>query len=240
MLPLKETLILIPAFNEEKNIQPVIKIIKENYPQTEILVVDDGSKDRTSLLARESGAHVINLPFNLGYGVALQTGYKYALEKGYKYLVQLDGDGQHDPVFIKDLLQVVQTKEADLALGSRFKADGDGGSYSPGFFKKTGIKLFAFITSLLIKQRVTDPTSGYQAMNRDVLKFCVSDFYPFDFPDADVLLMLHRAGFRIKEVPVIMHPGEKERSMHQGLVPLYYVFKMFLSIFVELLRKSPG
>jgi len=235
----QKTLILIPAFNEEKKIGRVISDIEKFYQRANILVVNDGSQDDTPFIARNAGAEVINLPFNLGYGVALQTGYKYALEKGYEYVIQMDGDGQHDPAYIHDLLKVVRSGEADVAIGSRFSSEEKKGTYRAGFIKKVGVRLFGLIASILIGQRVTDPTTGYQAMHRKVLRFCTSDIYPVDFPDADVLIMLHRAGFRIKEVPVAMHQNENNQSMHRGLIALYYVFKMSLSIFVELLRKTP-
>jgi glycosyltransferase involved in cell wall biosynthesis len=235
----KETLILIPAFNEGKNLQQVISGIQQFCPEASILVVNDGSLDDTASVAQNAGAEVITLPFNLGYGVALQTGYKYALEKGYEYLLQMDGDGQHDPAYIHDLLKAVKSGETDVAIGSRFSSKGTNGTYRAGVLKRIVMKLFALITSALIRQRITDATTGYQAMNRRVLKFCVRDLYPVDFPDADVLLMLYRAGFRIKEVPVVMHQSKNTKPMHHGIVPLYYVFKMFLSIFVELLRAMP-
>ena len=235
-----KTLILIPAFNEEKNIEHVISGIGECSPGVHILVVNDGSQDSTPLIARKAGAEVVSLPFNLGYGVALQAGYKYALEKGYEYVVQMDGDGQHDPAHIEDLLTVVKSGGADVALGSRFKSGERKGTYRAGLVRRAGMKLFSLITSILIGQKVTDPTSGYQALNNKVLRFYASDIYPFDFPDADVLIMLHRAGFTIKEVPVAMYQSGNNKPMHRGLVPFYYVFKMFLSISVELLRKTPG
>jgi len=164
---------------------------------------------------------------------------KFALEKGYACIIQMDGDGQHDPAYVGELLSVVRSGEADVALGSRFKSEGKKGTYKAGFVKKAGMEFFSLLTSMLIGQKVTDPTSGYQALNNKVLKFYASDIYPFDFPDADVLIMLHRAGFRIREVPVVMHQSQNNRGMHRGMVPVYYVFKMFLSIFVELLRKTP-
>jgi hypothetical protein len=235
----QETLVLIPAFNEAKNIGKVISGIKKLHPGAQILVVCDGSEDGTPAVAREAGAETVILPFNLGYGVALQTGYKYALAKGYEYLLQMDGDGQHDPAYMDRLLRIVRSGEADVALGSRFASPKEKGTYQAGYIKRVGMKFFALLTSVLIKQKVTDATSGYQAMNRDVLKFYASDIYPVDFPDADVLIMLHRAGFKIKEEPVAMYQSGNNHSMHRGMIPLYYVFKMFLSIFVELMRKMP-
>jgi glycosyltransferase involved in cell wall biosynthesis len=189
----------------------------------------------------EAGARVISHPFNLGYGSALQTGYKYALKEGYETIVQMDGDGQHDPSFISDLLALIQEDEADIVIGSRFLKRKDGESdpflYQAPFTRKMGMGLFRTITSFLIHQKVTDSTSGYQAMNRNVLEWVSGEQFPVDYPDADVIIMLHRAGFRIREVPVRMFESQDKKSMHSGWKPLYYVFKMFLSIGVTLLRK---
>jgi len=234
---LAKILTIIPAFNEGKTIAQVIGGIQENAPYCDILVINDGSPDTTAEHAKAAGAKVIHLPFNMGYGIALQTGYKYALEKGYHYMVQMDGDGQHDPQYIKDLLEVVTSGKADVVIGSRFSKNNKTYTYRTGWIKKTGIILFANITSIIIRQKVSDPTSGYQALNRKVAKFYASESYPCDYPDADVIIMLHRAGFQIKEVPVVMHQNRNKKSMHSGLKPLYYIFKMLLSISLTLLRK---
>jgi glycosyltransferase involved in cell wall biosynthesis len=234
-------LVLIPAYNEGERIGQVIKGIKSIFPSIEALVIDDGSKDDTSLRAREAGARVISHPFNLGYGAALQTGYRYALRKGYEEVVQMDGDGQHDPSFVEDLLNIVRSGEADIAVGSRFLLPkairGEHLPYRPPFARKMGMIFFRAMTSLIIHQKVTDPTSGYQAMNRKVLEWVSGDKFPTDYPDADVIIMLHRAGFRIKEVPVRMFPSKDKKSMHSGWKPIYYIFKMLLSILVTLMRK---
>lgn len=234
-------LVIIPAYNEEMGIADVIQGIHRYALDAEILVVDDGSSDRTREVSLNAGARVVSHPFNLGYGSALQTGYKYALMKGYETIVQMDGDGQHDPSFIANLLAVIQRKEADVAIGSRFLDTRGAGSgdqpYRPPLVRRLGMKLFGTIASLIIRQKITDPTSGYQAMNRKVLEWVSSDRFPCDYPDADVLIMLHRAGFRIKEVPVRMFQNEEKKSMHSGWKPIYYVFKMFLSILVTLMRR---
>jgi len=235
------TLVIIPAFNEGLRIASVIKGVKGHCPLAEVLVIDDGSKDETRLKAMESGARVVSHPYNLGYGAALQTGYKYALEKEVDELVQIDGDGQHDPSFVTDLLTVIREENADITIGSRFlgapKIESGQKAYQAPFLRKLGMSLFGVIASLLIQQKVTDPTSGYQAMNRKVLQWMSSDKFPCDYPDADVIIMLHRAGFRIQEIPVRMFESQDKKSMHGGWKPIYYVFKMFLSIFVTLLRK---
>jgi len=227
-------IIIIPMYNEETNIQTVIYDIKQMVPDAKIVAVDDGSSDRSAEIASQAGAIVISHPFNLGYGAALQTGYKYALKKGYDRVVQLDADGQHDPSYIPDLLNALKDNQADVVLGSRFMGKC---AYKIPFMRKIGMRIFSFIASLIMKQPVTDSTSGYQALNRDILQFYINRRYPVDFPDADVLIMLKRSGFRIKEIPVKMY-GSSEKSMHSGLKAIYYIFKMFLSIILTLLREE--
>jgi hypothetical protein len=228
-------LILIPAFNESARIAGVIEGVREVCPEFDILVVNDGSRDDTAGQARVAGATVVSHPFNLGYGVAIQTGYKYAWRHGYEALVQIDGDGQHDPTYIPQLLAPVLAGEADFALGSRFLGIE---SYEPSLARRVGMGFFRTLISRLVAQRITDTTSGYQAFNRQVIGYFTSEVFPCDYPDADMLLTLHRAGFRIKEVPVRMYANASGKSMHAGLKPLYYMFKMMLSIFVTLLRKK--
>jgi len=232
---MESTLIIIPVYNEEKNILSVIEDIKKKAYDMGILVVNDGSTDKTESVLERSRVKVINLPYHLGYGVALQTGYKYALEKSYDYVIQMDGDGQHDPGSIENLLTVVKSGDIDVAIGSRFLSNK---KYKTSFPRKFGMKLFGSIASLIMGQKVTDPTSGFQALNKKVIKFYGSDVFPCDYPDADAIIMLHRAGFIIKEVPVIMRYDNRSKSMHSGLGICYYIFKMFLSIFVTLLREK--
>ena len=230
----RRTLVIIPAFNEERHLPQVIASIRENLPGIHILVVDDGSRDRTSQVAALAGAMVLRLPFNMGYGVALQTGYKYAMRKDYQFAAQIDADGQHEPRDIALLLDAVRSGETDLALGSRFLGRKN---YRAPLARRAGMLLFRLLASLLVRQRITDPTSGCQALNRDTIRFYASDVFPVDYPDADVLLMVHRAGLRIKELPVRMYAADDKNSMHSGFQPVYYIFKMFLSISVTLLRK---
>jgi len=232
----RETIIVIPAYNEEGNIGPLIGNIRRKDIDADILVIDDCSLDRTARVVEKAGALVIRLPFNMGYGNALQTGFKYALMKRYRYVIQMDADGQHDPDFIKTLLDEVKKEDADVVIGSRFMNDRS--EYKTSWVRKTGMWLFGKIASIIIGQPVTDPTSGFQALSRDALRFYASRYYPSDYPDADVIIMLHRADLRIKEIPVRMLPRMQGQSMHSGLKPLYYIFKMFLSMFVTLLRKD--
>ena len=228
-------LVLIPAYNEAARIAIVIEGIRRVVPDYDILVVDDGSIDATAIVAQSAGATVVSHPFNMGYGVAIQTGYKYALANGYKFLAQVDGDGQHDPAFIPSLLQPVITGESDFAIGSRFLSES---GYCPPLARRAGMAVFRRIVQLVTGLRITDSTSGYQAFNRDVIRFFTGESFPCDYPDADMLITIHQAGFRISEVPVRMYANAEGKSMHGGLKPLYYIFKMFLSIFVTLLRKK--
>ena len=224
--------IIMPAYNEEGRIQDTIAGIRR-FTDAPVVVVNDGSYDRTAEEAAEAGATVLELPFNLGYGAALQTGYRYALRQRYAYAVQLDADGQHDPSYITGLLSEVRKGNADVAIGSRFLGEGE---YRPTMIKKAGMIFFKVIASLLTGQKVTDPTSGFQALNQKAMKLYASDAYPVDFPDADVLIMLHRNDVRFNEFPVKMYQSPKKKAMHSGLMPTYYLFKMILSIFVTLLR----
>ena len=228
-------LIIIPAYNEEKSIAAVLREMGQEVPEFDIVVINDGSRDDTAQTARIAGAVVISHPFNMGYGVTIQTGYKFALAKGYDFVVQMDGDGQHDPAFIPQVLAPVIADETDFSLGSRFL---ETESYAPSLSRRAGMIFFRWLISLLISTRITDSTSGYQAFNRKVIRFFSTEVFPCDYPDADIILTLHRANFRIMEVPVRMHASASGKSMHTGWMPLYYIFKMLLSIFVTLLRKK--
>jgi glycosyltransferase involved in cell wall biosynthesis len=227
------TIVIIPAFNEAKRIAAVIAGVRASVPGAVVVVINDSSRDDTATVARQAGAIVVSHPFNMGYGAAIQTGYKYARDKGYDYLVQLDADGQHDHSCIPALLAPVIKGEADIAIGSRFL----GTSYRPPLARRLGMALFRRIVSIVTGMDVTDTTSGYQAFNRNVIKFFCTDVFPVDYPDADMLIMLHRVGFRMTEVPVRMFENSEGKSMHSGLKPLYYMFKMLLSICVTLMRE---
>lgn len=231
-------LVVVPAYREESKIEAVVAGVRQHVPQADVLVVDDGSPDETAAAARRAGALVASLPFNQGYGVALQTGFKYARRHGYDMVVQIDGDGQHEPRCIADLLSVVQSAQADVALGSRWLGEGD---YKGPLLRKFGKVFFASLASLLTDLRVTDPTTGFQALSKEVVDFYCTHVYPVDYPDANVIIMLRRAGFRVAEVPVIMYRNDTGQSMHAGILkPLFYGMKMMMSIAMTLLRDDRG
>jgi glycosyltransferase involved in cell wall biosynthesis len=229
----ERVLIVIPAYNEAGRIQPVVRDVRATLPLASILVVDDGSKDRTPDEAMEAGATVVSLPVNSGYGAALQTGYKYAVRHRYEVVGQIDADGQHRAEYLVDLLAALEAGDCDVVIGSRF-LDRDG-HYRPSVARKLGISLFARLATMITRHHVTDPTSGFQVMRLPVAQFFCSNVYPTDYPDADILIVLHRSGFRLREIPVQMRPSVRQ-SMHSGHRSFYYAYKMVLSIFVTLLR----
>ncbi len=231
----ERVLIIIPAYNEEACIAKVIFGIRKVVPDADILVVDDGSGDSTAALARRAGAIVASLPFNMGYGAALQTGFKYACRNDYDYIVQIDGDGQHEPRCIHDLLAAVRRPDVDVALGSRWLGLAE---YKGPLLRKFGKFFFGFLATVLTSHQVTDPTTGFQALTREVVRFFCTKVYPVDYPDANVIVMLDRAEFHVVEVPVIMYRDEGGTSMHSGLKPIYYGFKMMMSLAMTLLRND--
>jgi glycosyltransferase involved in cell wall biosynthesis len=228
-------LVVIPAHNEAENITSVVSEVRSLHPELDLLVVDDGSSDSTAVLARSLGAKVIALPFNLGYGAAVQTGFLYAVEAGYDACVLIDGDGQMDPKYISALIDQVANNQVDLALGSRFLLKTDN-TLSMG--RRLGISLFGKVVSFFTHQQITDPTSGFQAIGRRLMQFFVNDNYPTDFPDADAILRLYFAGFKLKEVPVTMRPRLRGESMHRGASIIYYLYKMLFSILIALTQRK--
>ena len=227
-------LCVIPAYNEETSIEKVITgILGHGY---EVLVINDRSTDNTGRVAVAAGARVIDLPVNLGYAAAIQTGYKFAIEHGYDYVVQLDSDGQHDPEDAPDLLEPVLQGQADMVVASRYLTDD---SYETGTLRRLGQRLFGWVAEVLTGMKVTDPTSGYQALTREVVKLYTTNFFPDDYPDVDLIIALHRMGFRIREHGVRMH-SDNGVSMHNGIGnALYYIYKMTLAIFVSVTRNLP-
>lgn len=228
-------LVVVPAYNEEDSLAPTIASIRGELPGVRIVVVSDCSTDRTPAVARAAGARVVELPCNLGYGGAVQAGFKYALTEGFEFIIQMDGDGQHDPQSAAALLEPVVRGEADVTIGSRFTGKAN---YPIPLPRRLGMVLFGSIVTFVTRRRFSDPTSGYQAMNARVLRFFARDNYPSDFPDADTIILLVLAGFRVLEVPVVMQARVAGTSMHSNLKAFYYVSKMMLSILMVLLRRK--
>ena len=230
----KKVLVIIPAYNEASGIAGVISGIKKIMPSADIAVIDDGSKDSTTSVCHFLDAIVLKHPFNLGDGAARQTGYIYAKQNNYDFVVQIDADGQHDTAFLPALLEPLENASADIVIGSRFLGVGQ---YKAEFAKKIGMGIFNTLASLITKTKITDSTSGYRAVNKKVIEYYAQpQQYPANFPDADLIIQSHFAGFKLKEIPVLMSQNTKDKPLHHGLGAYYYVFKMLFSIAVTLLR----
>jgi glycosyltransferase involved in cell wall biosynthesis len=225
---------IVPALNEEESVARVIDEIRAFDPEFEVVVVDDGSVDRTAAVAEQRGAHVVRLPFNLGIGGSVQTGFRYAFEHGFRLAVRLDGDGQHDASQLGLILEPVLADEADIVVGSRFAR---GGGYRSSRSRRLGISILAGTVSLLVGRRVTDPTSGFQALNRHAIALFAAD-YPHDYPEVEATLMVHRHELRLAEVPVQMRERAGGRSSIGALASVYYMVKVLLALFVGLFRKN--
>jgi len=226
-------IIIVPAYNEEKSLHGVVQDLRNHVPQADILVVNDGSRDRTEMVARDLGVKVLGLPFNLGIGGAMQTGYRYAEQNGYDIAIQFDGDGQHVASEVKELYVGLQQGRADIIVGSRFLQPGD---YRPSFFRKLGILIFSVVLSAILRMRVTDTTSGFRAANRRVIEFFARS-YPEDYPEVESLVLLHRAGMTMGEVPVVMRDRMEGRSSITPIRSVYYMIKVLLAVFIDLLKK---
>ena len=225
-------LVITPAYNEAANICEVVRSVKQEVPVADVVVIDDGSWDDCARLAEGAGAIVIRLPFNLGIGGAMQTGYIFAWEQGYDVAIQVDGDGQHDPAYVPVLMAPLEDDSADLVIGSRFVGPS---SFRSGLARRVGIHWFARLISLLIGQRVTDTTSGFRAANRSVIEFFASS-YPQDYPEPEAIVVAHRAGFRIREVPVEMRARQGGKSSINLWRSAYYMIKVTLSILMSVFR----
>lgn len=226
---------IVPARNEEGAVGGVVEEIRAADAGLDVVVVDDGSTDRTAETAAAAGAFVVRLPFNLGIGAAVQTGFKFALEYGYELAVRLDGDGQHDPGELPKLLAVLDQDEADVVVGSRF-ADGSGDHQGPKA-RRVGIVFFSRLVSALTRQRVTDTTSGFQALNRRGIAVFAAD-YPHDYPEVEATVMVYKHGLRLAEVPVRMREREHGRSSITALRSVYYVLKVTLALIVSMFRRT--
>jgi glycosyltransferase involved in cell wall biosynthesis len=226
---------IVPAFNEEDSIAQVIAEIKAADAEFEVIVVDDGSHDRTAEAAAAAGAHVVSHPYNLGIGGAVQTGLQYARDQGFQVAVQVDGDAQHDPAEIPKLLGPILEDRADLVVGSRFLGDGD---YRPPVSRLLGIRLLARIVSIIVRQKVTDTTSGFRAANRRAINLFAAD-YPHDYPEVEATVLVVRHRLRMVEVPVRMRLRTTGSSSITFRSSAYYMYKVLLALFIGLFRRFP-
>ncbi len=228
-------LVIVPAYNEEGSVGKVVEEVHTHLPEAEVLVVNDGSTDLTSEIAQFKGAVVLNLPFNLGIGGAMQAGYQYAHQKGYDIAIQVDGDGQHDPKEIGKLLKALEEKKIDMAIGSRFIGDL---GYKSSAMRRVGISIFSQLISMIVRQKISDPTSGFRAANRKAIQLFASN-YPQDYPEPEVLVLLHQCRLTMVEVPVGMGERYYGESSITKIRSIYYMVKVLLAIFVDCFKEPP-
>ncbi len=228
-----KVLIIVPAYNEEGSIASVIDDLRNNFPEGYILVINDGSQDNTSDAAKKLGARVVDLPFNLGIGGAMQTGFRFALEGGYDAAIQFDGDGQHHADQIGKILRPFVAGNADLVVGSRFLSEG---GFTSSVQRRIGAKILSLVVTAIVGIRITDPTSGFRVYGRNALEF-FSSVYPEDYPEVEAFVLAHKRGLKIIEVASEIGPRTGGRSSITFSRAVYYMVKVLLAVLVDLLKK---
>jgi len=227
-------IVIIPVYNESASIERIIREIDSEYPDYDILVVNDASNDGSEIIAEETAiAAVVNLPYNLGIGGAVQTGFKYAREREYDIALQFDGDGQHKVNEIKKLVDVIKAGKADVVIGSRFNKKSEG--FTTHNLRRVGIRIFQFVSYLMIRQKITDHTSGFRAYNRRSFSF-LADNYPTDYPEPEVVILLGRNRFVMKEVFTQMLRRQGGVSSIPVAKGPYYMVKVLLAMFMAAIR----
>lgn len=226
-------LIIIPAFNEESNIEKTVTAIQKNAQGFDYVIINDCSTDRTKQICAEKGYNVVNLSINLGIGGAVQTGYKYALERDYDVVVQVDGDGQHDPEFLNEMADYLMENELDMVIGSRFIAKE---GFQSSKLRRVGIVFFSKLIKLLTGTLITDPTSGLRMIGRNTMALFAAD-YPRDYPEPESVVAVIRRNMKVKEIPVVMKERQGGVSSISLKKSVYYMIKVTLAILIERIRK---
>lgn len=224
-----KTLIIIPAFNEEENIEKVVENIIVNFPQYDYVVINDGSTDKTEEICRKKNYALLNLPINLGIGGAVQAGYRYAKKNDYDIAIQIDGDGQHDIFFAQNMVQLIENDEVDIVIGSRFLEKK--GFQSSGT-RRIGIRILSNLIKLCTGVRVNDVTSGFRAVNRKFIQIYSND-YSNDYPEPEAIVSAVMYGGRIKEIPVVMNERQGGESSIKFWNSIYYMIKVTLAILIR-------
>lgn len=223
-----KVLVIIPAYNESENIEKVVDDLIENYPQYDYVVINDCSTDNTEEILAKRGYNYVSLPTNLGIGGAVQSGYIYAWENGYDIAVQTDGDGQHNPAYIKDLIAPIAAGEADMTIGSRFI---EKKGFQTSFMRRLGIGFIRVVIKLTCGTRATDTTSGFRATNRELTAYFAKE-YAQDYPEPEAIVAASLNGFKVRDVAVRMREREGGVSSINALRSVYYMIKVSLALLI--------
>ena len=233
-------LIIVPAYNEEENIPYVLETLS-HYADYDVVVIDDCSTDQTLAKCRElqqrfANVHLLSLTYNLGIGGAVQTGYRYAWKNGYDIAIQMDGDGQHDPTFLDSLTLPIENGDTDMTIGSRFL---EKKGFQSSSLRRFGISFFRLLVHVLTGKTIYDMTSGFRAVSRKIIIHFAED-YPVDYPEPETNARLLRLGYRLKEIPVIMHTRRAGNSSISYTDAVWYMFKVTAAILIDYLRTDKG
>jgi len=231
-----DVLVIVPAHNEEEGLGDVLADLREHAAAYDVVVVNDGSTDGTTAVARAAGCTVLDLCLNLGIGGAVQAGFKYALEHGYGIAVQMDGDGQHRADQIEGLVAPVRDGSCEMSIGSRFLGEND---YEGSALRRQGTRFLSWVCRLVTGQHITDATSGFRAYGPRALRYLAS-YYPADYPEPEAIVLLSRRGLPIREVPVRMGPRRAGRSSIRGTATLFYMAKVSLSLLLAVFKEGPA
>ena len=231
----RDLLVVVPAWNEQASVGHVIKEIGSACPQADVLVVDDGSTDATVRVARQAGAAVLSLPYNLGVGGAMRAGFRYALRRGYRVVVQVDADGQHDPAAIQQLVDALDT--ADVVVGARFAGEG---AYKAGGARRAAMRVLARLLSHITKTRLTDATSGFRATGPRALPLFARS-YPTEYlgDTIESLVIAARSGCVCRQVPVVMRPRYAGTPSQSAWKSMAYLGRAFLVLMLAAVRRWP-
>lgn len=231
-----KTLIIIPAYNESENIERVVADIKQNCPEYDYIIINDCSTDNTASICKEKGFNYLDLCCNLGIGGGVQSGYIYAYRNGYDYAVQIDGDGQHDPKYISQIIAVLEKENADMAVGSRFITKE--GFQSSGM-RRFGIGFLGMLIRLTCGAHVKDVTSGFRVVNRKYIEF-FSKEYADDYPEPEAIVAVTLCGGKVVEAPVVMREREGGVSSISPFKSIYYMIKVSLAILLYRITYKGG
>ncbi|MBQ8267418.1 MAG: glycosyltransferase family 2 protein [Clostridia bacterium] len=231
-----KVLIIIPAYNESENIERVVKNIQNNCPEYDYLIINDCSTDNTAQICKENGFNYIDLCCNLGIGGGVQSGYIYAHRNGYDYAVQIDGDGQHDPQYISQMIETLEKEKADMVVGSRFITKE--GFQSSGM-RRFGINFLSALIRLVCGAQVKDVTSGFRVVNRDYIEF-FSKEYADDYPEPEAIVAVTLSGGKVVEAPVVMYEREGGVPSISPFKSIYYMIKVSLAILLYKITYKGG